>query len=114
MMHSTQGRRSRAGSRYGVRGGDADLHGVAASGRAGALRRREQSFGLAGAGFEPDARRSSRPSARVDTLKSWMADMKTGERLTFTHKPGSGIQVDIGGATKGTIKGADFARAFLP
>ena len=51
---------------------------------------------------------------RVDTLKSWMADMKTGERLTFTHKPGSGIQVDIGGATKGTIKGADFARAFLP
>ena len=51
---------------------------------------------------------------RVDTLKSWMADMKTGERLTFTHKPGGGIQVDVGGATKGTIKGDDFARAFLP
>ena len=43
-----------------------------------------------------------------------MADMKTGERLTFTHKPGGGIHVDVGGATKGTIKGDDFARAFLP
>jgi len=50
---------------------------------------------------------------RVETLKGWMADMKTGERLTFTHKPGGGIQVDVGGAAKGTIKGDDFARAFL-
>ena len=34
---------------------------------------------------------------RVETLKGWTADMKTGERVTFTHKPGGGIQVDVGG-----------------
>jgi len=39
--------------------------------------------------------------------------MKTGQRLTFTHKPGAGIQVNVNGTVKGTIKGDDFARAFL-
>jgi long-chain acyl-CoA synthetase len=50
---------------------------------------------------------------RVDTLKGWMADMKSGERITFVHVPGAGIKVDVGGATRGTVKGDDFARAFL-
>jgi len=50
---------------------------------------------------------------QLATLKSWMADMKTGERLTFVHKPGAGIQVDVNGAVKGTIKGDDFAKTFL-
>jgi hypothetical protein len=50
---------------------------------------------------------------RIDTLKSWMADMKTGERLTLTHKPGVGIQVNVGQTVKGMIEGDDFARAFL-
>ena len=65
-------------------------------------------------GFEANAK-AQLPALeeRVETLKSWMADMKTGERLTFTHKPGGGLQVDVGGTTKGTIKGDDFARAFL-
>ncbi len=50
---------------------------------------------------------------RMEMLKDWMADMKTGQRLTFTHKPGMGTQVDVNGTVKGTIKGDDFARAFL-
>ena len=50
---------------------------------------------------------------RIEALKGWMADMKTGQRLTFTHKPGLGIQVDANGTVKGTIKGDDFAKAFL-
>ena len=50
---------------------------------------------------------------RIDTLNGWMADVKTGERLTFVHKPGVGVQVDVNGAVKGTIKGDDFAKAFL-
>ena len=50
---------------------------------------------------------------RIETLKGWMTDVKTGQRLTFTHKPGSGIQVDVTGTVKGTIKGDDFAKAFL-
>lgn len=50
---------------------------------------------------------------RVETLKGWMSDMKKGERLTFTHVPGRGIQVNVGGVEKGTIEGDDFATAFL-
>jgi Chalcone isomerase-like len=51
--------------------------------------------------------------ARLDKLKSFMADMKSGERLTFTHKPGAGVRVDVGGAVKGTVEGDDFAKTFL-
>src|SRR5262249_25456586 len=65
-------------------------------------------------GFEANAK-AQLPALkpRVETLKSLTGDMKKGERLTFTHKPGGGIQVDVGGAAKGTIEGDDFARAFL-
>src|SRR5215813_15323145 len=34
---------------------------------------------------------------RIETLKGWMADMKSGQRLTFIHKPGAGVQVDVNG-----------------
>ena len=50
---------------------------------------------------------------RIATLNGWMADMKTGQRMTFTFKPGAGVQVDVNGAVKGTIKGDDFSKAFL-
>jgi len=50
---------------------------------------------------------------RIATLNGWMGDVKTGERLTFIHKPGTGLLVDVNGAVKGTIKGDDFAKAFL-
>lgn len=50
---------------------------------------------------------------RIDTLNGWMADVKNGQRLTFIRKPGAGLQVDVNGAVKGTIKGDDFAKAFL-
>ena len=50
---------------------------------------------------------------RVATLNGWMADVKTGERLTFIRKPGAGLQVDVNGTVKGTIKGDDFAKAFV-
>jgi hypothetical protein len=50
---------------------------------------------------------------RIDKLKGWMADMQSGQRLTFIHKPGAGLQVEVKGAVKGTIPGDDFATAFL-
>jgi len=50
---------------------------------------------------------------RIATLNGWMADMKSGQRMTFTFKPGAGVQIDVNGAAKGTIKGDDFAKAFL-
>jgi hypothetical protein len=50
---------------------------------------------------------------RIATLNGWMGDIKTGERLTFVHKPGAGISVNVNGVVKGTIPGDDFAKAFL-
>jgi len=50
---------------------------------------------------------------RIAMLNGWMADVKTGERLTFTNKPGAGLTVNVNGTVKGTIKGDDFAKAFL-
>jgi hypothetical protein len=50
---------------------------------------------------------------RIEKLKGWMADMKSGQQLTFTHKPGAGIEVNVNGTVKGTIDGDDFAKAFF-
>jgi len=50
---------------------------------------------------------------RIATLNGWMTAMKTGQRLTFTDKPGTGVEVNVNGAVKGTIKGDDFAKALL-
>ena len=50
---------------------------------------------------------------RIEQLQAWMVDMKSGEQLTFTHKPGAGIEVDVNGTVQGTVEGDDFAKAFL-
>jgi hypothetical protein len=50
---------------------------------------------------------------RVTRLNTWMTDLKTGERLTFVRLPHSGVQVTVNGVQKGTIEGADFARALI-
>jgi hypothetical protein len=65
-------------------------------------------------GFEKNAK-DQLPALkeRIATLNSWMPSVKTGDRLIFIHKPGTGIQVQVNGATKGTIEGEDFAKAFL-
>src|SRR5262249_49563262 len=65
-------------------------------------------------GFEHNAKEQlTAMQVRIDMLKSWMMEMKSGKRLTFLHKPGAGIQVEVNGTVKGTIKGDDFATAFL-
>jgi hypothetical protein len=50
---------------------------------------------------------------RIERLKGWMKDMQTGQRLTFIHTPGTGLQVEVNGTVQGMIKGDDFATAFL-
>jgi hypothetical protein len=50
---------------------------------------------------------------RIAILNGWMADVKTGERLTFVQKPGVGVSVNVNGTVKGTVKGDDFSKAFL-
>lgn len=51
--------------------------------------------------------------SRIDRLKASVGDMKNGQRLTFTHRPTAGIQVDVNDAARGIIEGDDFARAFF-
>jgi hypothetical protein len=65
-------------------------------------------------GFEKNAK-AQLPALnqRIATLNGWMSDVKVGQKMVFTFKPGSGLQVAEGGVVKGTIKGDDFARAFL-
>jgi hypothetical protein len=65
-------------------------------------------------GFANNAK-EQRPTLqpRIEKLKGWMADVKSGQQLTFTHKPGAGIEVEVNGTVKGTVEGDDFARAFL-
>src|SRR5260221_12305512 len=65
-------------------------------------------------GFEKNSK-SQLPALneRIAMLNGWMADVKSGDRLTFIHKPGAGIEVNVNSTVKGTIKGDDFAKAFL-
>jgi len=50
---------------------------------------------------------------RIATLNGWMTDVKSGDRLIFIHKPGTGVIVEVNGTVKGTISGDDFAKALL-
>ncbi len=65
-------------------------------------------------GFEKNAK-GQLPALkdRIATFNGWMTDVKSGEKLTFVHQPGTGVQVTVNGGVKGTIKGDDFARALL-
>ncbi|MDX1374177.1 MAG: chalcone isomerase family protein [Burkholderiales bacterium] len=50
---------------------------------------------------------------RIESFKAMMTDVKKGDTLAMTHKPGAGVEVAVKGASKGTIKGDDFARALF-
>ena len=65
-------------------------------------------------GFEGNAK-AQLPALkeRIAVLDSWMTDMKTGQRMTYSFSPGVGVLVNVNGAVKGTIKGDDFGKAFL-
>ncbi|HET9764986.1 MAG TPA: chalcone isomerase family protein [Casimicrobiaceae bacterium] len=65
-------------------------------------------------GFEKNAK-AELPALkeRIAMLNGWMTDIKTGQRLTFVYKPGAGVEVNVNGAAKGTIKGDDFAKVLF-
>jgi len=50
---------------------------------------------------------------RIAQFNGWMGDVKTGQKLSFLYKPGTGVTVTVNGAVKGTIKGDDFGKALL-
>lgn len=51
--------------------------------------------------------------ARIATLDGWMNGVGSGQTMTFIHERGQGIRYLFNGVQRGTIPGADFARAFL-
>ena len=50
---------------------------------------------------------------RIEKIKSFTKDMKTGQELIFTYRPGTGIEVSIDDTVIGTVEGDDFSKAFL-
>lgn len=50
---------------------------------------------------------------RIQQLNGWMKGVKAGQRMVFVRIPGQGIQYFLDGTLEGTIKGRDFAKAFL-
>lgn len=59
----------------------------------------------------------SKPSAELEEqfaqLSSWMADVSSGDQLTFTYRPGKGTEVEVKGQSKGTAEGKAFADALF-
>lgn len=52
--------------------------------------------------------------AAIRRLTGWMPNsVGEGDTFTFTYVPGTGLQVMINRRVRGTIEGADFARAFF-
>lgn len=51
--------------------------------------------------------------SRIETLSSWMTELKDGERMMFTYIPGTGLEVSVKGIFMGTIEGSDFASVFF-
>ena len=53
------------------------------------------------------------PQKRIEILNGWMTDFEEGQSLTFEYQPGNALAVLINDASKGNIKGADFASGLL-
>lgn len=47
------------------------------------------------------------------TLGSYMEAVKPGDTMRFTYVPGTGTTISVKGVDKGTIEGADFAKALF-
>jgi chalcone isomerase-like protein len=50
---------------------------------------------------------------RIKTLNDSLVDFKEGNYLAFTNDPAKGVTVDVNGAKKIQIEGADFSNALL-
>lgn len=51
--------------------------------------------------------------AQLDQLNGWMQDMKTGDSMTYTYVPGTGLKIKVNSSEKGTIAGAEFMKLFF-
>ena len=49
----------------------------------------------------------------VEQFESFITDVKKGDTMTFTSRPGAGVEVAVRGAVKGTVPGDDFSRTLF-
>jgi hypothetical protein len=64
-------------------------------------------------GFKKNGADMAKLKDRIDKIYSWMTDVKKRDILSFTYVPEKGLTVVVKGQEKGTIPGADFAKAFI-
>jgi hypothetical protein len=64
-------------------------------------------------GFKNNGADMAKLKDRIGKIYSWMTDVKKKDVLSFTYVPDKGLTVVVKGAEKGTIAGADFAKAFF-
>lgn len=63
--------------------------------------------------------RENTPSAsdevqrQFQTLYGWLKDMKPGQEIVFSYRPGLGSAIDIDGRTVGTLSGKEVADAYF-
>ena len=53
------------------------------------------------------------PEDRIGEFTSLIPDVKTGNTMSFTWRPGTGIEVALNGQARGSVPGDDFARALF-
>ena len=52
-------------------------------------------------------------SSNIDLLNTYYPSVRKMDRIRVTYIPGKGTIVEVNGAVKGTVPGADFGRAFF-
>ena len=60
-----------------------------------------------------DAETIARLQPRIDRFNALYEDVQPGDRYSITYIPGIGTELALNGEPKGTIEGADFARALF-
>jgi hypothetical protein len=53
------------------------------------------------------------PEDRIAQFTSLLPDVKKGDTMSFTWRPGTGIEITLNGKAIGTVPGDDFARALF-
>lgn len=68
---------------------------------------------IAGIKKNVDPETYARLESRIAYHNGLYEDIAPGDRVSLTYMPAVGTQLEINGTTKGTIEGADFARALF-
>jgi hypothetical protein len=76
---------------------------------------RDINRGQLASGWADELRKVASGSAgdRIAQFTSLIPDVKNGDRMSFTWRPGKGIEVALNGKARGSVPGDDFARTLF-